>query len=239
MRAARPRRRFSPSLAGTALAVAAVALCASLGAWQLGRAAQKESLFAAFENGDGPAVSWPGGSASVPRYQRVRLHGAYDAARQFLLDNMTQDSVAGVHVLTPLRMTDGRFVLVNRGFLPLGGDRTRLPDVTVDAGPREVTGRADTLPRPAIELTPAAAAGWPRLVSFPRSGELAALLDVELQPQVVLLDAAEPDGYARDWLPPGLTPDRHLGYAVQWFALAAAAAVTWLVVSFRPDEAGP
>ena len=32
---------------------------------------------------------------------------------------------------------------------------------------------------------------------------------------------------------PGTTPDRHLGYAVQWFAFAALAAAIWFVVSFR------
>jgi cytochrome oxidase assembly protein ShyY1 len=40
--------------------------------------------------------------------------------------------------------------------------------------------------------------------------------------QVVLLDASEPDGYLRDWQPPGFPPARRIAYAVQWFGLAAA-----------------
>lgn len=227
----RSRPRFAPSFAGTALAVLGVGLCVALGAWQLDRAAQQRALAGAFESGGGAPVSWDGAAPTVARYQRVRLAGAYDSARQFLLDNMSHAGVAGVQVLTPLRLAGGRLVLVNRGFVPLAGDRTRLPDVAVGTHPREVTGRVDVLPRPAIELATAPGAAWPRLVSFPTAAELGALLDVELPGQVVLLDATEPDGYVRDWRAPGMPPDRHLGYAVQWFALAAAVLVTWLVVS--------
>lgn len=227
----RSRRRFAPSFTGTVLAIAGMGLCAALGSWQLDRAAQKRALVEAFETGGGVPVSWDGATPSVSRYQRVRLAGAYDSARQFLLDNMSHAGTAGVQVLTPLRLASGHLVLVNRGFVPLAGDRTRLPDVTVGTGPREIAGRVDLLPRPAIELSATPGAGWPRLVSFPTAAELGALLDVDLPVQVVLLDATEPDGYARDWRPPGMPPDRHLGYAVQWFALAAAILVTWLVVS--------
>jgi cytochrome oxidase assembly protein ShyY1 len=38
----------------------------------------------------------------------------------------------------------------------------------------------------------------------------------------VLLDPGEPDGYLRQWQPPGFPPVRHIAYAVQWFSLAAA-----------------
>jgi surfeit locus 1 family protein len=53
---------------------------------------------------------------------------------------------------------------------------------------------------------------------------------------VVLRQTVEPDygdGLARDWIQPGGSVDRHIGYAVQWFALTAAAVVTWLVVLWR------
>ena len=49
------------------------------------------------------------------------------------------------------------------------------------------------------------------------------------------LDPAIPLGYARDLdvLPNTLPPERHLGYAVQWFGLALAVLVTALVLTFR------
>jgi cytochrome oxidase assembly protein ShyY1 len=67
--------------------------------------------------------------------------------------------------------------------------------------------------------------------------ELAVDLGRELAPRQVLLDPAVPDGYVRDWVVPGTPADRHLGYAVQWFAFAAVAAAIWLVLSVRkPGE---
>ena len=54
-------------------------------------------------------------------------------------------------------------------------------------------------------------------------------------PRVLRLDPALPLGYARDLdiLPNTLPPQRHLGYAVQWFALAAAVLATALLLTFR------
>jgi len=49
----------------------------------------------------------------------------------------------------------------------------------------------------------------------------------------VLLDAGEADGYRRLWTPPGFPPMRHLAYAAQWFGLAAALGVIYLVTNTR------
>jgi len=229
-------RRFAPRIHWTLLALAFIAFFASLGRWQLHRAEEKHAIFAGFVAGDASAVDLPGGLDTVERYRRVRASGRYDASRQFLLDNMPREGVPGVHVLTPLLRDDGSVVIVDRGWIAMGGDRAALPPLPVDEAPRSVTGRADRLPRPAVELAAPSVAGWPRLVSFPTTAELAAALDADVHPQVVLLDEGEPDGFLRDWQPPGMPPERHVGYAVQWFGLAAAVAVTWFVLGFRPGE---
>ena len=54
----------------------------------------------------------------------------------------------------------------------------------------------------------------------------------------MLLDAAEPDGFARNWSPGEFPPVRHIGYAVQWFGLALALAVIYVVTNVR-KVAGP
>ena len=224
--------RFAPRAVPTALAVGAVALFAALGNWQLGRAAEKRGLAADFAAG-GPPIDWQQLPPDAPRYQRVRLRGHYDPAHQFLLDNMSHESVPGVHVLTPLLLDDGSAVLVNRGWIAWGPSRDVLPDVSVDAGRRTVVGRIDELPKPGIWLKGPPASGWPRLVQYPRMEELAVALGRELAPRQLLLDPAVPDGYVRDWVVPGTPADRHLAYAVQWFAFAAVAAAIWLVLGFR------
>ena len=49
----------------------------------------------------------------------------------------------------------------------------------------------------------------------------------------MLLDPHDPDGYVRDWHPPGLDPTRHWSYAVQWWAFAAVLLFLWVRLNLR------
>ena len=237
-RRARSSRPFAPSLVVTLPLLLGVLVLARLGAWQLGRAAEARALAAAFAQGAGePAALPPAARAGVMRYARVRLTGHYVPARQFLLDNMTHDGRAGYRVLTPFAADGGALVLVDRGWLPQGPTRAALPEVAVDEDPRSLTGRIDVLPRPGLRLGGGEGRGWPRLVSYPTDAELAHALDRPLYPGLVLLDSAERDGYVRDWRPGGLAPERHVGYALQWFALALTLLVAGVVLAFRRRDA--
>ncbi len=233
----RGRWRFAARPVATLATAAAVVAFFALGNWQLDRAAEKRALAADFLR-PRAALELPPAGAALPRYQPVIARGSYDGGRQFLLDNRSHAGAAGIEVLTPLLLADGSAILVNRGWLPFGADRARLPDVAVGADPRQVAGRFSELPRAPVELAAPPAAGWPRLVNYPRDEELAAMLGRELRPGMILLDPAEPDGYARDWSVTGTTPGRHLGYAVQWFALAATAAAIWVAISLKRDGEG-
>jgi surfeit locus 1 family protein len=234
------RRTFAPSLAATLAALAGLALLVWLGTWQLERAAHARAQLAAYAGGDAEAVALPpaANAAALPRYARVRLRGRYLAEQQFLLDNMTHAGVAGYRVLTPFATAGGDTVLVDRGWLPVGPSRAALPRIEVGGELRELTGRLDALPRPGIELAAAPAGGdWPRVVAFPKLAELGAALGRPLYPTLVLLDPAQPDGYLRDWRPGGLPPERHVGYAAQWFALALTLLAGYVMASLRKRDA--
>ena len=233
-------RKYSLALrpVATAAMAAAVLLCVLLGNWQLGRATAKRLIDEEFSRAE-TALLLPPASIAVPRYQRVTANGSYDTDHQFLLDNMSEAGQAGVHVLTPLLLSDGNAVLVDRGWVPFGTTRDSLPDVAVPATPRTVAGRLDELPRPGIELAAPAGNRWPRLTSFPEMYELANQLGRDLHPQLILLDPREPDGFMRNWQVPGTTYVRHLGYAIQWFAFAATAIAIWLAQSLRRKGEAP
>lgn len=212
-----------------------LALLAWLGTWQLHRAAEKRALFELFAHGTDATHPLPlPGAPVLPRYSHVRVSGRYVPGRQVLLDNMTHDGRAGFRVLTPLERDDGSTVLVDRGWVPLGRTRADLPDVAVGDAPRAVLGRVDLLPRPGIELaTPPDGTGWPRVLGWPHLEQLARVLGRRPYPQIVLLDPSEPDGYVRAWQPSEFPPERHLAYAVQWFALALTLVAIWFVVHLR------
>jgi surfeit locus 1 family protein len=222
----------------TLLTAAAIVLFVDLGRWQWHRAQQKQALATGFEAGS-RAVAELGTrtTAELPRYAQVRVAGSYDGAHQFLLDNMSHAGLPGYEVLTPLRLADGRTLIVNRGWVPLTASRSQLPEITLDAGaPQILMGRLDELPVAGIALghvPPTAGAPWPRLTSFPTMGDLSAALGQPLQSRQLLLDPGQPAGFLRDWHPSGLGPTRHLSYAIQWWGFGALALVLYGYMNWR------
>jgi surfeit locus 1 family protein len=222
----------------TLLTLLGVALFVVLGRWQWHRGAAAEALQQAFAQGSSARRSLPeAGTAALPRYSGVQVRGRYDSQHQFLLDNMSHAGQPGYDVLTPLKMSDGRNVIVNRGWIPLTESRRQLPDVGVSgAAGGEASGRLDNLPRPGIALghaPPAKDAPWPKLTSFPTMADLSDALGRPLEPRELLLDASAPDGYTRDWQPPGMSPAQHFSYAFQWWLFAAVALVLYGALNRR------
>jgi cytochrome oxidase assembly protein ShyY1 len=240
------KRRFAPPAWAVVLTGLALAAFASLGTWQLGRAREKRALTEAFERGGQETADASGrGFAELTRYQRVRLRGSYDPSHQMLLDNMpSATGRPGYRVLTPLERADDRgWVLVDRGWVPLGATRQQLPDVAVGSAEREVSGVLDSLPEPGLRVGPAAApgaAGWPRVLLFPTERDVESVLGRDVESRILLLDADAPDGYERQWRPSlGFGPERHLGYAIQWFAFAVVAMVLFIALNLQrlpPDD---
>jgi len=214
----------------------------SLGNWQLQRASEKRALLDAFDSGsaiaDAVAEATADAANRYPRYTPLGARGQFDNRHQFLLDNVVQNGQVGFYVWTPLRLEgSGAAVLVNRGWFPLGAHRADLPPLDVGEQPRAVTGLLDRLPEPGLRLGGSGlSTDWPRIAVYPRIDELRAVLDYPLYDYLLLLDAAAEDGFARDWRPQLLPPQRHVGYAVQWFAFATAVLALFLILSFKRES---
>jgi len=240
-------RQFKPTLAGTLATLALLPLLISLGFWQLRRADEKRTVIEQFAGGAAVTQTLNFANATeLALLQHVMVEGRFDGARQVLLDNMPASKDAagfgrpGYRVLTPLLIHDKELVLVDRGWVPLGQTREHLPDIQVDNRLRAVRGRLAELPRAGIRLQGAPAkASWPRVLNFPTLPQLQALFDETIVPRIVLLDEQEPDGFRRDWSARysvnEFGPDKHIGYAVQWFGMALALVVIYFVVGLvRP-----
>ena len=214
----------------------------SLGLWQLSRAEEKRAFFAAFDAGfASPPMPPPAHGTDLDplRYRAIQATGHFDAAHQVLLDARTRAGTVGYEVLTPL-IRDGSAILVNRGWVPANPDRARLPDIAVGTWQRTVTGLLDRLPKAALATGAAARAGaWPRVMLYPTAAEIAAATGYAVEDYQLLLGPTEPDGFARMWRPAVMTPDQHLGYAVQWFALAITLVVIYVVLNWRKAAAVP
>ncbi len=215
-----------------------LALLLSLGQWQLRRGAEKTSLFDQIGTAESlPALTMPVESQRLEeyRYRWLNLRGRYDSSRQLLLDSMTYGGRAGYQVLTPFLPQDSRrWLLINRGWVIADPDRRVLPEVAVSDEIRDVRGRISSLPRPGLQLRAVAAedaVSWPQVVFFPAMDELERRLGEPLYGYQMWLDSSSPDGFMRAWSPVVLSPEQHVGYAIQWFALAGALVVMSVVVS--------
>ncbi len=237
-------RPAAPAWLVTLLAAALAIAFIALGRWQWRRGEASAAQRAAFARGaDAVQVLGAANLAEVARFARILVSGRYRPERQFLLDNRTHGGSAGYEVLTPLELADGRTLLVDRGWVAFTGSRARLPDIGFTPPPlMRVLGRVSELPSAGLaygRAAPALAGGWPRLTSYPRISELDAALGRALEPRIVLLDPAQPYGYLRDWQPPGLPPERHWAYAIQWWLFAAALVAIWATLTARRARQQP
>lgn len=235
---------FRPALLPSLAALLLLSLLLWLGFWQLERAEQKQALQTAFAAQitqpyaplDEVDVSDP-----ASRYRKVIVTGQFDRTHQILMDNQVSNGQVGYHVYTPLLLTaSGPAVLVNRGWVPMDTARQPLPEISAPAVPVTVRGRLAQPANPGLLLSNPlqAEAPWPQAVQHIDYAELAEVLGYPLLPAVILLDPPLAFGYRRDWQPDfgGFGPERHHGYAVQWFTLAAALLVIYIAVNTRRSE---
>ena len=236
--------RSSAARAGWALAaLAGIALFAALGAWQWSRATWKQALLA-----ERAAVlerrvvqPWPVAFDASRRGQLdwIAGRGRFDG-RVLFLDNQQRGGRAGVRVYRVLQ-PDGEAgpVLVELGWLPWGA-RRELP--AVDIAANALVDVAGVLAPPPSTGLPLGAgyqslgAGRYLLTRLDPVAQAAGLgLSVPLAPRVLKLDPALPIGYERDFdlLPNTLPPERHRGYAVQWWGLSATVAIVYTLLTVR------
>ena len=207
-------------------------LMINLGLWQLRRLDQRRDTNAAVEaRYDEPArpldsVLTPGADPDDLQWLPVTAVGIYRPEETVHIVNRSQNGVAGDNIVVPLDLGDGRVLLVNRGFLPMGEDTPPAPTGTV-----EVTGR----------LRPSQERHFAQL-SDPAEGTLtdAQRLDIpRLEEQIdgdvvdMYIDAFQSNPADSPALQPVVKPELgegpHLSYAVQWFIFTVCAAVGWVL----------
>ena len=213
----------------------------SLGLWQLGRGDVKNQIEASVANYDPvySSVTLPLSNYEEWRYKHIKLQGKFLSAQQFLLDNQIRDGVAGYAVLTPFKVygTSDVWVLVDRGWIPQGHDRTVFPEISLVETPATIPGSVYVPYDDSFSLGGIAEGedrGWPRRIQYVDYQQLAERLQLELQPFTFRLSADAPNGFRRDWAESQMPASKHYGYAFQWFAMALAVLVLWWMYSIRP-----
>lgn len=231
----------------TLATAAGMALTASLGRWQLHRAAEKEARAAEISaRSELPVLDARSITANAAppdaslMYRRVEARGRWLTRYTVALDNRPMHGQPGFYIVTPLQLEDGMgVILVQRGWVPRNfEDRTRLPGYTTPDGVVSVQGRLAPSPARLYEL------------GTGQGGLIRQNLDIaqfRLETGLPLADGvleqttSVPDGLQRDWPAIDLGVERHYGYAFQWFGLCALMAILYVWYQFirrpRPPAA--
>jgi len=203
-----------------------------LGFWQFNKYQSKTRLQQEHDyHAKQQAIAMPNRviKASKLQYRHFFATGAYEAERQFLVDNRIHHGHGGYHVITPFRLGQSQTrLLVNRGWVPAAADRQAIPPYPPPAGKIRIEGAATVPPSTFFNLgaTPPESGG--RLWQNLDMKEFKEQVNYPLQSIVLRLSPQTPGGYRRDWPRPDERADKHLSYALQWFGFAAAAIGIWL-----------
>ncbi len=223
------------------LVLCGVIVMVNLSFWQLERLeARREFNAAVIARADlpaedldtllGPDVVTDTASTASPTLQdqewrQVRTIGLYLNDFQVTVINRSQNGRAGANLITPMRLRDGRVVLINRGFVPLG---VVAPDAP----------RGEVEVRGLLRVSQERRTGQ---LSDPADGVITELqrLDIDristqtpgpmvpMYLQLLTSSPAETPGLPEPVIRPDLSEGSHLSYAVQWLIFATAVVVGW------------
>ena len=211
-------------------------LFTGLGFWQLDRAEQKRNLASMLEQRRKmPAV--PVSDAlrdnAEFEYREFSAEGKFLEEKTVLIENRKHRGKNGFHVITPMRLSQGRILLVNRGWIPATADG----NATVYDSPKDnlvIEGEARVPRDPALQLGEVALGGeetprWPYLTLE----QYHSWSGLDILPFVLLQAPDKNSGFERSWPPPSTNEMMHIGYALQWFAFACITLLIWLKLSIH------
>ena len=207
-----------------------------LGFWQLDRADQKETLIKEYAgvarqlNSSDEALGLLGSLSLLPVKFRI---DAVDT-RYYLLDNRISNGRPGYEVLLPARLGAG-WLLVNLGWTAAGNDRRILPQLELNQEYPDVLEGVLSKPENLLQLSDVreAFSSWPKRIQQVNTDVIGEDLNLRLSPLYIKLQTAVSSAITpHQPTIASMPPERHVGYAVQWFALAFAL-LCWLWFSRR------
>jgi len=212
------------------------ALLIKLAVWQLDRADQKDirlAKMASYQQQDAMNLSFimqlkenKDALNDLP----IHLSGRFNNQQRFLLDNQVYKGRLGYRVVQLFEDKEsGLPVLVNLGWVQGSIDRTFIPQFKEVEGLVSFRGNVRIL-EPSIILQDQILKNehWPQRIQSIEINKISKLLEKPLVPFIVYVDNNEELGYVKNWVPIVMPPEKHLGYAFQWFSLAIA----WVMLMF-------
>lgn len=226
---------FKPTRTFTVVVLFLLPILISLGFWQLHRADETRFLQAKFAMRDkiAPITLQQVQQLADASYYPVQLRGYFDNAHSFLLDNQFYQHRVGYQVVTPFLNENQQWVLVNRGWLPMGASRADLPQIPAVSGNVMIAGFLYSPKKNPFISNKIESVHWPLRIESLDIRLISSYLNRTLYPWIILLNPKSPYGFERSWQPVNMKTSMHVGYAVQWFSMAFVLFIIYIGINIK------
>jgi cytochrome oxidase assembly protein ShyY1 len=218
----------------TIVAISCIVIMFFLGFWQLDRKAQKEERLAQIEQRKSANPLYVADVANAPEqfvdFPLVVTGELSD--KLFFIDNRLKNGMAGYEVMSWVESNFG-VVLVNLGWVPGTGDRSVLPRVLLPTGTEhhgQVYVPSDNV---MISETNFNYGRFPVLIQQIDFTEIEKHLGQDVLPFTLRVAPSQDANFIRDWQVVVMAPEKHLGYAIQWFGLGIAGLTVFLLTIMK------
>lgn len=231
--------RFRPLLWPTLFSVPAFLVMVGLSIWQVQRLYWKEALIAERETrvaAEPIALPVPGADLTDTEYRRVRIEGTFQHDKEMFLGARSMKGNAGYHVVTPMSLTDGTTVLVDRGWVPVERKSPEQRPEGQVAGPVTIDG-VIRLPHGKAWMQPENEPQHNMYFYIDPAG-MAAALGMAVRPDLYVDagPAPNPGKYPVGGQTHIELPNDHLQYAITWGLLALILAVIYVAYHLKIER---
>ena len=170
-------------------------------------------------------------------YRRVQIKGRFKPEKYWLKENQVLNGQLGYHVIMPFESVEGELVAVDRGWVAGSPFRDFVPEI--ETPEREITisgSLIDPSDSKLIREADVSAKTWPHKVLEVDLPVFSAQIQQHLYVKLLRLEADSPSAFDVYWRPINMSPAKHVGYAVQWFLLAAVLIILYIFASTNIAE---
>lgn len=201
-----------------------------LGAWQLQRFHFKKALLKSYQEqryANPIPFSSAMNSQNIKPFQMVSVKGHYLNDSTVFIQNRPYKGQIGFEVLTPLQINgEQTLLLVDRGWV----NKEKIAPVKEV---QHIKGYIKLLNEHQFILgknilNPNAK---PVMMQKIDIDEISRIRHQLFYPFILRLDASEANGFVRDWIISASPPERHMGYAIQWFTMAIVLLIAFFCFS--------
>lgn len=234
-------RRFEPSLIPILGFLILLPVLLRLGVWQLDRAEEKRNIISGLEkNAMTEAVSLNQALEEPQSDMRnIYTSGQVISGGTLVVDNQKHNGRLGYEIYSLWQTSEySTPILVNRGWLPRKDFYQKVPDIppfTADSlrGTLYFSKGANEMVADNAQWVEYDGVWLVGQFDFQTLAEKVEQMGYDSAPFIIRLKANDKSSFVRQWELIASPPEKHIAYAIQWFAMALALVMLFIILNLK------